>query len=146
MTKRIGLRLSVAALVLGAASVAVAADPAMKDSHAGHSMSGSNAETSASAGGTSASMQMHQVMMDGMKQMQSMQPSGDVDQDYAKMIEKHHAQAVRMTQAYLKGAKDPKLKAWAQKSLESQQQELEQLQAMNLDGESTRRQAEATTR
>jgi uncharacterized protein (DUF305 family) len=122
------LRTLMAAALVCATSVAGAADSASSRSQTGQQMSGAD----------SASVQMHHQMMDGMKQMQSMQPSGDIDRDYAKMIEQHHAQAVKMTQAYLKGAKDPQLKSWAQKSLDSQQKELKELRAMNVTGGSSR--------
>ena len=66
-------------------------------------------------------MSMHQEMMSGMQEMRGMEPTGDADKDFAHMMEHHHAQAVKMTQTYLKGAKNAQLKAWAEKSLQSQQ-------------------------
>lgn len=82
---------------------------------------------SASQSTSTASHQMHQDMMSGMSKMHEMKPSGDADKDYAHMMQHHHEQAVKMTQSYLRGAKDPQLKAWAQKTLQSQQKELAEL-------------------
>jgi hypothetical protein len=42
----------------------------------------------------------------------------------------------------VKGAKDQRLKSWAQKTLDSQQRELKELRALDVTGSSTR-QAEA---
>jgi uncharacterized protein (DUF305 family) len=78
-------------------------------------------------GSQDTSTAMHHDMMSGMKDMHAMKPTGDADADFAHMMEHHHAQAVKMTQTYLRGAKDPALKAWAQESLKSQQQELDEL-------------------
>jgi uncharacterized protein (DUF305 family) len=82
---------------------------------------------SAAQGSQDTSTSLHHDMMSGMKDMHAMKPTGDADADFAHMMEHHHAQAVKMTQTYLRGAKDPALKAWAQKSLKSQQQELDEL-------------------
>ena len=74
------------------------------------------------------SKQLRDDMMSGMMKMHEMKPTGDADKDFAHMMEHHHEQAVKMTQTYLKGAKDPQLKAWAEKSLQNQQKELAELQ------------------
>jgi uncharacterized protein (DUF305 family) len=84
-------------------------------------------------GSQDTSTAMHHDMMSGMKEMHGMKPTGDADADFAHMMEHHHAQAVKMTQTYLRGAKDPALKAWAQKSLKSQQQELDELKKIRPD-------------
>lgn len=139
-----GIRSLLSAALLCTATAALAADPPAQDPHAGHATSsGSSAATSVN--GASASKQMHHTMMQGMKEMQSMPPSGDPDQDFATMMEHHHAQAVKMTQAYLKDAKDPQLKAWAQKSLNSQKQELQELQSLDVASPG-KRSAEGTQR
>jgi uncharacterized protein (DUF305 family) len=101
-------------------------------------MSAGSSGMPASPSSDPASMKMHQVMMDGMKDMHSMKPTGDADKDFATMMEHHHAQAVKMTQAYLQGAKDPKLKAWAQKTLDSQRKELKELRALDVTSGSSR--------
>jgi hypothetical protein len=85
-----------------------------------------------------ASMQMHKAMMDGMTEMHGMKPTGNPDKDFAHMMEHHHAQAVKMTESYLKGAKDPQLKAWAEKTLRSQQQELEDLRKLDKAGSASK--------
>jgi uncharacterized protein (DUF305 family) len=141
MTKHLAICSLIAAVTLCAAGAAGAADQVAKEPRGGQSTS-SSAGVALPASSTSASTQMHAAMMDGMKEMHSMQPSGDADKDFAAMMEHHHAQAVKMTQAYLKGAKDQRLKAWAQKTLDSQQKELKELRALNVIGSSTR-QAEA---
>ena len=126
------MRAAISLALVCAVGTAAAADPPAKDPHAGHSMSAD------SSGRDSTSMRMHEVMMDGMKEMHSMRPTGDADRDFARMMEHHHAQAVKMTQAYLKGAKDPELKSWAQKSLDSQQKELKELRALEIAGANSR--------
>lgn len=85
------------------------------------------ATPSTEQGSKNTSTAMHHEMMSGMKEMHAMKPTGDADADFAHMMDHHHAQAVKMTQTYLRGAKDPELKAWAEKTLKSQQQELDEL-------------------
>ncbi len=109
------LHISAAAAALALSTLAQAADPPTTSS------------TSEMQAPQSTSMAMHHDMMSGMKEMHGMKPTGDADKDFAHMMEHHHAQAVKMTQTYLKGAKNPQLKAWAEKSLKSQQQELDEL-------------------
>ena len=130
---------SVISIVLAfAVGTAAAADPPAKNSSARHSMSADSSGVASSSGKDSTSMRMHEAMMDGMKEMHSMRPTGDADKDFARMMEHHHAQAVKMTEAYLKGAKDPKLMSWARKSLDSQQKELKELRALDVAGGSSR--------
>ena len=144
MRDRIGIRVLISTTLLCTATAALAADPPAQDPHAGHATSsGSSAATSAN--GASASKQMHHTMMQGMEKMQSMQPSGDPDKDFATMMEHHHTQAVKMTQAYLTDAKNPQLKAWAQKSLKSQKKELQELQSLDVT-RSGKRSPEGTQR
>ena len=109
-TTRLSLFAATAFLVL--AVPAQAADPSTQ---------------STQQGSQDTSTAMHHDMMSGMKDMHAMKPTGDADADFAHMMEHHHAQAVKTTQTYLRGAKDPALKAWAQKTLKSQQQELDEL-------------------
>lgn len=130
---------SVISIVLAfAVGTAAAADPPAKDPSARHSMGADSSGVTSASGKDSTSMRMHETMMDGMKEMHSMQPTGDADQDFARMMEHHHAQAVKMTQAYLKGARDPKLKSWAQRSLDSQQKELKELRGLRGMGGNSR--------
>jgi uncharacterized protein (DUF305 family) len=102
-----------AALVL--ACSAQAADPS------------SSPSTTSAQDSQSTSMAMHHDMMSGMKEMHGMKPTGDADKDFAHMMEHHHAQAVKMTETYLKGAKNAQLKAWAEKSVKNQQKEIDEL-------------------
>jgi uncharacterized protein (DUF305 family) len=74
------------------------------------------------------SHQMHEQMMGGMQTMQSMQPSGDIDKDFAMMMRMHHQQAVDMARAEAEHGKSPELKALAQKIINDQQNEITQLQ------------------
>jgi hypothetical protein len=75
------------------------------------------------------SQAMHQSMMDGMKQMQSMQMTGNMDQDFAMMMRDHHQQGLKMAQMELEHGKDPKMKAMAKKILETQKKEIEEFDA-----------------
>ena len=112
--------LLVAAIALGVSGAATAQNaPAAREA------------PMAAQSSTAASKALHAEMMSGMGAMHQMKPSGDVDKDFAHMMQHHHQQAVRMTQAYLKGAQYPRLKAWAQKSMEGQQHELEELKRIS---------------
>ena len=72
----------------------------------------------------SPSMQMHMDMMKGMKEMQGMKPTGNVDHDFAMMMRHHHQQGVRMAQMQLQNGKDAKMREMAQKIVDSQKQEI----------------------
>ena len=84
-----------------------------------------------SMGGEGMSMgskKMHESMMKGMKEMQSMPMKGDTDQDFAMMMKKHHQSAVDMAKIEIKDGKDAELKGMAQKIIASQQQEIKQFE------------------
>ena len=81
-------------------------------------------EAPAKAGGGGASMEMHKSMMQGMKEMQSMKPSGNMDQDFAMMMRHHHAKGIEMAQHELKHGKDPKMREMAQKIVDNQKKEI----------------------
>lgn len=70
---------------------------------------------------------MHQSMKSGMEKMQSMQPTGNVDKDFAMMMRVHHQQAVEMAQAELRDGTSPELQAMAKKIVKDQQKEIVQL-------------------
>ena len=55
------------------------------------------------------SQMMHQQMMSGMQKMQGMQPSGDVDKDFAMMMREHHIQAVEMAKVQIVEGKSAEL-------------------------------------
>ena len=77
--------------------------------------------------GSGASMEMHKSMMKGMKEMQSMKPSGNVDHDFAMMMRLHHQQAIEMAQHELKHGKDAKMRQMAQKIVDDQKKEIAEL-------------------
>ena len=70
---------------------------------------------------------MMQSMMDGMKQMQSMQISGNTDKDFAMMMKMHHQQAIDMAQVELSSGKSAELKAMARKMIAEQKKEIGEL-------------------
>ena len=72
-----------------------------------------------------ASMQMHGDMMKGAKESMAMQPSGNVDQDFAKMMRHHHETGMRMAEHEARNGKDPEMRAMAQKIRDSQKKEIE---------------------
>lgn len=75
------------------------------------------------------SMQMHEQMMGGMRAMQSMQPTGDTDKDFAMMMRAHHQQAVDMAKVQIEHGTSPELKVMARKMITDQQKEIAQLDA-----------------
>lgn len=64
----------------------------------------------------------HKSMMKGMKDMQGMKPSGNMDRDFAMMMRHHHLQGIQMSQRQLKHGKDPKMREMAQKIMDSQKE------------------------
>ena len=74
--------------------------------------------------GSGPSMEMHQSMMRGMKGMQGMKPTGDMDRDFASLMRHHHEQGVRMAEYEIKHGKDAKMREMAQKIMESQKKEI----------------------
>ena len=76
------------------------------------------------SGGSGPSMEMHKNMMKGMKEMQGMKPSGNMDRDFAMMMRHHHMQGIRMSQHQLEHGKDPKMREMAQKILDAQKKEV----------------------
>lgn len=92
------------------------------------------AQTPAPAQGMpSATMSMgghiHASMMPTMKQMQSMQATGDADKDFASMMKIHHQGAIDMAQAELESGRDPKLREMAKKIIAAQQKEIKEFDA-----------------
>ena len=75
---------------------------------------------------SSNSMGMHHSMMKGMKDMESMKPSGDTDHDFAMMMKMHHQSALDMAEVELKNGKDAKLRAMAKNIIASQKKEIKQ--------------------
>ena len=73
-----------------------------------------------------ANMEMHQSMMKGMKDMESMPMSGDTDRDFAMMMKMHHQGALDMAQAELNNGKDAKMRGMAKNIIASQKKEIKQ--------------------
>ena len=68
-----------------------------------------------------ASMDMHKSMMSGMKGMESMIGSGDVDHDFAMMMKMHHQSALDMANIQLQQGKDAKMRSMAKDIIKSRQ-------------------------
>ena len=66
------------------------------------------------------SMDMHKSMMSGMKSMESMKGSGDIDHDFAMMMKMHHQLALDMSNIQLQPGKDAKLRSMAKDTIKSQ--------------------------
>ena len=73
------------------------------------------------------SASLHDVMAKSMKQMQSMQMTGDVDKDFAMMMKHHHQSGIEMSQVQVREGKDPELKKQAQKIIDAQKKEIAEL-------------------
>ena len=71
-------------------------------------------------------MPMHKSMMKGMKDMESMKSSGNVDHDFAMMMKKHHESALDMAQVELQHGKDAKMRSMAKNIIESQKKEIKE--------------------
>jgi uncharacterized protein (DUF305 family) len=70
---------------------------------------------------------LHQSMMKGMQDMQSMNMTGNTDQDFATMMIQHHQQAIEMARAQLDHGKDPEVRRAAQKIISDSQKDIDQL-------------------
>lgn len=91
-------------------------------------------DTSTATTGTTAdtmSMQSNMPFMDVMnnmmKQMHSMQPTGDADYDFATMMKQHHQGAIEMSNIEITRGQDTALKARAQKIIEDSQKDIRDL-------------------
>ena len=73
-----------------------------------------------------ASMEMHKSMMSGMKGMESMKGSGDIDHDFAMMMKMHHQSALDMAKIQLQQGKDAKLRSMAKDIIKSQTKEIKE--------------------
>lgn len=72
------------------------------------------------------SMDMHKSMMKGMKEMEAMKSSGNIDHDFAMMMKQHHESALDMAQVELQHGKDAKMRSMAKKIIESQKKEIKE--------------------
>ena len=75
------------------------------------------------AGHGAGSMELHQIMAQGMP----MPMSGDVDKDFATMMTMHHQQAIKMVDVLLEHGDNASLKALAQRMKSGQQKEITEL-------------------
>ena len=79
------------------------------------------------------SMSMSSGMKSGMDKMMTdmhqMEMTGNVDNDFAMMMKSHHQGAVDMAQAELESGKDEELKKMAQKIIDAQKSEINELQS-----------------
>ena len=76
--------------------------------------------------GAAGQYDMKGSMMMGMDEMQKMQPSGDVDKDFATMMKMHHQQALDMAEMELAHGKSAEMKAMAKKIIAAQKKEITQ--------------------
>ena len=72
------------------------------------------------------SMEMHKSMMSGMKSMESMKGSGDIDHDFAMMMKMHHQSAMDMATTQPQQGKDTKLRSIATDIIKSQKKEIKE--------------------
>lgn len=63
-------------------------------------------------------------MMGMMKSMESIQPTGNTDRDFAMMMKIHHQGAIDMAQIELQRGKDPKMRAMARQIIAAQEKEI----------------------
>ena len=74
-----------------------------------------------------ASHQLHQHMVQSSEKSKSMDMTGDVDRDFAKMMADHHRSGIEMAEMYTKHAKSDELKELAQNMIQEQQKDLRSL-------------------
>ena len=72
------------------------------------------------------SMDMHKSMMKGMKDMEAMKSSGNIDHDFAMMMKMHHQSALDMAEVELQQGKDSKMRNMAKKIIASQKKEIKE--------------------
>ena len=75
------------------------------------------------------SRNMMHSMQDGMKKMESMKMTGDVDKDFAMMMKMHHQQALDMAQIEIAQGKSPKLRGMAKKIVLGQKKEIAEFES-----------------
>jgi len=78
-------------------------------------------------------MSMNSGMQTGMDKMMTdmhqMEMTGNIDKDFAMMMKSHHQAAVDMSEEELESGKDDELKKMAQKIIDSQKSEINELQS-----------------
>jgi uncharacterized protein (DUF305 family) len=113
--KNSGRAILVSAALVVAGGVAVAQGP-----HDGH---GSSGQMSASGG----SAALHKQMMKAAGEMRAMSMTGDVDHDFVAGMKKHHQHGIEMAQIALRSGKDAKARSIAQKIIDEQRKDIEEL-------------------
>ncbi|MEJ7747255.1 MAG: DUF305 domain-containing protein [Luteimonas sp.] len=91
----------------------------------GHAMKGMDMKGMDMKGHSAGSMEMHKIMMSGMKMPMKM--TGNVDKDFALMMSMHHQQAIKMVDVLIKHGSSTELKALARKMKTAQQAEIRQM-------------------
>jgi uncharacterized protein (DUF305 family) len=81
--------------------------------------------TTGMSGHSAGSMELHHIMMQGVKMPMPM--SGNVDKDFATMMSMHHQQAIKMIDVLLQHGHSADLKALASKMKAAQQEEIKQM-------------------
>lgn len=76
------------------------------------------------------SQELHQTMMAAADKMKSMKMSGDLDHDFLMSMKQHHQDALEMSRVLLKHSKDPKVRGFAQKTIDMQTKDIQELDAM----------------
>jgi uncharacterized protein (DUF305 family) len=64
-----------------------------------------------------------------MSSMQGMKASGDPDMDFSMMMIPHHQSAIDMAKIQLEQGDDPEMRAMAERIIEAQEKEIEELKA-----------------
>ena len=78
------------------------------------------------AGHSAGSMELHRIM--SKEHSMQMPISGDVDRDFASMMQMHHQQAIQMADVMIQQGRNAELKAMARKMKAAQQEEIKQLE------------------
>lgn len=113
------------AAVLGLCAGLVAGDPALaQQQHQGAGHAGAAAGTDPAMSG------MHEAhaRMD-QRMRQAMQASGTTEHHFAAMMVPHHEGAVEMARAALPSIRDPELRRMAEKTMQENQRDAEELRA-----------------
>lgn len=117
--------MNIRSLMTAAAILAAAGGPALAQQ--GHQTPHGQGMHGHAASGGSASHEMMQAM-EKMNRDMMRDMTGDPDQDFARMMAVHHEGAVEMSRIFLKDGKDPELRRLAEKTIEDQGREIEQLE------------------